>query len=105
MFFKKFKPIDIHKAKELVERGEAILIDVRKSEDFHASHINGAILLDKDSIDGFIKEVDKSKPIICYCYVGKSSCSFCKDLVKAGFSNVYNLKGGFEAWKKINPIR
>ncbi len=84
-----------------MDQEDTLVIDVRRPKDYELSHIDGALLGDKRDIH---KEIDASKrmsPIICYCYMGVSSKVACRNLTKAGFSRVLNLKGGYAAWNKV----
>ena len=71
-----------------------------KNKDYQESHIEGAMPLGNDTLNDFIAQTDRSTKIICYCYKGMSSKGYCDKLAKAGFRNVYNLKGGYDAWCK-----
>lgn len=42
---------------------------------------------------------DKNAKIVLYCRSGRMSTSAAQELVKKGFTNVYNLDGGWEGWK------
>ena len=98
--FKKSKQINVAQARSMIKEKNAIIIDVRKNKDFQQSHVEGALSIEGNAFNNFIDQTDKSKPIICYCYKGISSKRFCGKLTRAGFKNVYNLKGGYDAWRK-----
>ena len=98
MFWIRVKQIKAEDAKSLMEEG-ALMVDVRKPNDYEDSHVEGAILADKAKVHEVLDGEDKDRPIICYCYMGVSSRVACKNLKKAGFINVLNLKGGYAAWK------
>lgn len=84
----------------MIDKEEALLVDVRRPKDFEASHVEGAISADKNKVHEILDSEDRARPIICYCYKGVSSRVACKNLKKAGFIKVLNLKGGYDAWKK-----
>jgi len=103
MFWKRIKQITAEEAKSLIENEKALVVDVRKPKDYEKSHVEGAILADKRQVDNVVDDSDKDRPVICYCYMGISSRVAVKTLKKAGFTNVLNLKGGYDAWKKNLP--
>lgn len=100
MFWKRIKQITAKDAKKLLEEKGGLLYDVRQPEDYEKSHAKGALLANKHRIEYFIETNDKTKPVICYCYRGFSSRIACRQLMNAGFENVWNLKGGYAAWRK-----
>jgi thiosulfate sulfurtransferase len=100
LFFDQYSTVTAETAKEMIASGDIIVIDVRSPEAYEQQHIAGAVLGDKKNWDHFAVGLDKSKQVICYCYKGISSKTFCKKLKKSGFAKVYNLQGGFDAWKK-----
>jgi len=99
--FHQVRSVNALRAKEMIAGGNVIVIDVRSPEVYEQQHVDGAILGDEKNWDQFTKNLDKTKQVLCYCYKGVSSRSFCKKLKKAGFANVFNLQGGFDAWKKL----
>lgn len=101
MFFEdSVKSMDVPQAKEMISKGDVVIIDIRASEAYHAGHVNGAVFVDRNDCDEFIEQTECSEKILCYCYKGVGSKSFCQKLKQLGFKNVYSLEGGFEAWKK-----
>lgn len=77
------------------------LVDVRTAQEYALGHIEDATLIDVKS-DDFRKmmhhNLDKSKPVYVYCKLGGRGEKACDILQKDGFT-VYNLKGGYTAWK------
>lgn len=53
-----------------------------------------------DDIEGYLSEFPTAKDakIVVYCRSGSMSAISARDLVEVGYSNVYNLDGGFRAW-------
>ncbi|OSY86954.1 hypothetical protein WH52_13715 [Tenacibaculum holothuriorum] len=80
------------------------LVDVRTAQEYALGHIEDATLIDVKS-DDFKKMVhhnlDKSKPVYVYCKLGGRGEKACDILQKDGYT-VYNLKGGYTAWKIQN---
>ena len=94
-------------ATDLINHQEAVVVDVRPAADFHKGHIINAINIPSN---GFANQMGvlnkyKDKPIIVSCRSGAQSSSACQQLKKAGYEQVYNLKGGILAWQNANlPI-
>ena len=86
----------------LEQSAEALLIDVRKPEEFSYGHIKNAMNINWHD-DGFfemVSRLDKSKPVFIYCLTGGRADPAADNMRKMGFSNVYELKGGFLKWQK-----
>jgi rhodanese-related sulfurtransferase len=94
-------------ATEMINHQQAVVIDVRPAADFHKGHIINAINLPSNGFANQISTLNKhkEKPIIVACRSGAQSAAACAQLRKAGFEEVYNLKGGVLAWQSANlPI-
>jgi thioredoxin len=79
------------------------LIDVRTPQEFVKYHIRSAKNIDFQSPD-FKKEIeklDKTKPVLIYCLSGKRSNTALNLFREAGFTTVYELDGGINAWSKL----
>jgi phage shock protein E len=85
-----------------VERGDAVLIDVREESDWKKGHARDAKHLSRGVIEVEIEEQirDLNQPIICYCGGGSRSALVAESLQKMGYTNVRSLAGGFRAWKE-----
>ncbi len=107
-FSKGYKDIDAKTAWNLVKKG-ALFIDVRTTNEYKRAHAKGAKLVPLyDEIDGkiepnnnLIKKIeylandDYDRAIVVICRSGHRSSKVASMLVKAGFSKVYNVVGGF----------
>ncbi|RXA20483.1 rhodanese-like domain-containing protein [Methanosarcina sp. MSH10X1] len=100
--------ISVQEAKGMVEKGDVFVLDVRTPDEFNSSHIKGATLIPVSNASGSnlssnrllearIDEVPKKK-ILVYCRSGRRSVSASTMLVNAGYSEVYNMAGGINAW-------
>lgn len=80
-----------------------ILLDTREPEEFNVSHLNNAFCVGYDHFD-ITKTLqklpkDKDSKIVVYCSLGIRSEDIGEQLLKAGYTNVYNLYGGIFEWK------
>ena len=85
---------------QLINRENALLIDVSSVQDFEKGHIPGARHVAISQFDPENKDLAKAKdlPVAIYCRSGQTSGQAAQRLVKAGFSKVYWLDGGLSAW-------
>ena len=92
---------DIYKNK--ISTKDALVFDVRTSEEFNLGHIKGSINIDfydeKLFVD-FFEKINKTKPIYIYCRSGNRSKKSSEILKKIGFVKVYDLSGGYKNWIK-----
>lgn len=82
-----------------------MLVDVRTDGEYTAGFIKGAVNIDisADDFDRKMSHFDKNVPIAVYCAKGGRSASAAKKLKNLGFTQIYDLDGGFTAWKKVFP--
>jgi len=85
---------------QLVNRENALLIDVSSLQDFEKGHVPGAKHVAMSQFDPESKDLAKARdlPIAIYCRNGQTSAQAAKRLFKAGFAKVYWLEGGLAAW-------
>lgn len=96
-----FTTIDALGAKALLEKGEAILIDVREPVEFSNLSIENAILKPLSMISDSDISSDSPKKIIVQCRSGKRSQTACHQYSKAHpHIEFFNLDGGILAWQK-----
>lgn len=88
--------------KEKVIGKDVQLVDVRTPGEYNSGKIDDAINIDYMAADFKAKmaKLDKSKPVYIYCQAGGRSANAAKVLVEMGFKKVYDLKGGYGAYKK-----
>lgn len=95
------KNVSVPEATLLMNREDAVIVDVRESGEWSTGHIPNARHIALGQFDKRIGELDKFKarPVILCCASGNRSSSACGALKKAGFERVYNLDGGMRAWR------
>ncbi|WP_088331106.1 thiosulfate sulfurtransferase GlpE [Lacimicrobium sp. SS2-24] len=99
-----FQHLDILAANSKLSAGEAVLVDIRDPQSYASAHIDGALHLNNDNLQRFMDETPTTTPVIVCCYHGNSSQQAAQFLVQQGYSEVYSLDGGFEAWRLQFPV-
>ncbi|WP_417762674.1 rhodanese-like domain-containing protein [Shewanella sp.] len=104
MAFSKVKTINTQQATLLINKEEAVVIDVRGKDEFRKGHIVNAVNMPMADIKNSRANLEKhkSKPIILVCNAGMTSSQAAQILVKDGFEQVYSLKGGMGEWQAAN---
>jgi|TARA_B110000305_G_scaffold230112_1_gene281909 rhodanese-related sulfurtransferase len=84
----------------LVNRDNALILDVRDSKDFSAGHIVDALNIPFSNFDKRVGELDKFKdrPIIVVCKMGQHASGVGGKLKTLGFEKVHRLGGGMGEW-------
>lgn len=91
-------------AVQLINRRDAVVIDVRGAADYKAGHITNARHIPEGEIEARKKDLEKmkAKPIIVSCSRGNRAVSVANRLRKAGFEEAVALRGGIAAWQQAN---
>ncbi|MBR9884868.1 MAG: thiosulfate sulfurtransferase GlpE [Oceanospirillales bacterium] len=94
----KFKTISAQELPELLGRSNALLLDCRDLRDYRSGHIENALHLHEGLRESLLMRGDKHREIVIYCYHGHASEHVAEMFADFGFSEVYSLAGGFNAW-------
>lgn len=88
-------------AVEIINHGNGVVVDVRTPAEFATGHIIHAISFDSTEPDSKLKKLNKyiQMPVILVCAHGKRSAQCLKRLQAHGFTQVYSLVGGMQAWQ------
>ena len=95
-------------ATQMINRQDALLLDVREQAEYAQAHILNARGLPLSQLEARIGDIEKfkDKPLIVYCATDNRSSSAAATLKKRGFSNVVILSGGFAAWQQAGlPVQ
>jgi len=89
-------------ATQLMNREDAVVVDVRPVADFAKGHILGARSIPLAELEKRAGDLDKykAKPVIIYCDAGNRAGGGVALLRRNGFANVVNLTGGYAAWQQ-----
>jgi rhodanese-related sulfurtransferase len=84
----------------LMNQGGTLVLDIREGEDFAAGHLPRARHIPLSQLSNRVEEIGKfkDKTVIVTCRTGARAGSASRLLRKAGFTAVYQLKGGLAAW-------
>lgn len=84
------------KLKEL----KGTLVDVRTPQEFKSGHIKNAINIDfrSPNFNSQFEKFDRDQPLFIYCRSGMRSMMGGKKLAQMGFTQIYDLKGGYLNW-------
>ena len=101
------KPMDVTELKRRMDAGDAFqLIDVRTPDEQQIAKVDGAKLLD-ETLKGQIESLPKDTTLIFMCHTGRRSQNAAEYFLNQGFTKVYNVSGGIDAWslKVDNSVR
>lgn len=101
------KTIKAQEAVRLMNDENSIVVDVRLEKEFKEGHILDSIHIPVGALESRIKELDKAKDhtVILNCQTGMRSKQGGAILKKHGFTNLYSIDGGMNAWTSANfPI-
>lgn len=91
--------------KEITTKQNIQVLDVRTPGEYFLGHIKNALQADwndKKEFDRRIGFIDKNKPVYVYCLSGGRSAAAANKLRRLGYSTVYELAGGTNAWQAAN---
>jgi thiosulfate sulfurtransferase len=93
--------IQIHEAKNKLDRKNCLFVDIRDPASYQAAHIPGAVHLHDGNVQDFVQNTAKDADVVVYCYHGNSSLGAAAFFMENGFESVASMSGGFEAWRQV----
>lgn len=99
--------VSVQNSFDFIFEVEPFILDVRRQDEFDLGKIENAYLIPVVELAGRLGELpaDLSTPMIIYCAAGTRGMWALSLLKLAGYTNVRNMTGGFNAWKAANlPI-
>jgi hydroxyacylglutathione hydrolase len=91
--------MSVQECEKRMHAGGLQVLDVRRSGEWGAGHIEGATWWPLDNFKVSPPEMDRSAPVAVHCKSGYRSMIACSLLHRAGFCDVINVIGGFDAWQ------
>jgi molybdopterin/thiamine biosynthesis adenylyltransferase/rhodanese-related sulfurtransferase len=94
--------IDATHARDRIESGEPVVVDVREQDEWDEGHIPGAVHVPRGHLESRIERLapDAARPVVVYCSAGNRSAFAAKTLAELGYEDVVSLAGGFTDWKR-----
>jgi sulfur-carrier protein adenylyltransferase/sulfurtransferase len=94
--------VDSTRARELLDSGEPLVLDVREQDEWDEGHLPGAIHIPRGNLESRIEraESDHTRQIVVYCAAGNRSAFAAKTLEELGYEDVVSIAGGFTDWKR-----
>jgi rhodanese-related sulfurtransferase len=91
-------------AVQMINRKDALILDVREPAEFAGGHAPNARNLPLSQLEKRLGEIQKFKerPAVVFCQSGARAHSACGVLKKAGFTQIAVLAGGIGAWQQAN---
>ena len=97
---KGFKEITVSELNAIMgSDSEFLLFDVRTKEERKVALIEGSVILDENAVSK-IGRLPKEARLIFYCHSGVRSAEAARYFSENGYSNVFNLSGGIDAWSQ-----
>ncbi len=92
--------VDPHTLGAWLERGEAVLIDVREPHEYGAERIHGALLCPLSAFEPRTLPEEGNRRVVFHCGTGKRSAAAVRKCLEAGVPLPTHLAGGLAAWKR-----
>ena len=94
--------VDAVHARELIETGDPLILDVREQDEWDEGHIPRAVHIPRGNLESRIESAaaDRARSIVVYCAAGNRSAFAAKTLEELGYEDVVSLAGGFTDWKR-----
>lgn len=98
------KSVSTAEATRLINKEDALVLDIRGKKEWETGRINGAIHIPLADLDRRLNELEKhkDKPVIVVCNMGQTAGAATKKLRTAGFTQAVRLSGGMTEWRGQN---
>lgn len=91
--------LSVEEAAEGIREGRLAALDVRARSEWDSGHLPGVSNIPLGYLADQIDSLSPTQPLVLHCQTGARSAIAASLLQSQGFSEVYNLEGGIEAWK------
>ena len=85
------------RTRELLERDEALVVDVREPYEREAGHVAGSRHIEMERLASQAETIDKDQPVLFYCRLGARSAMAAQAFRRSGY-DAYTMTGGLTEW-------
>ena len=99
-----FHDVKVAEFEKLTKAGKGTILDVRTPKEYAEGHVSGSVNINyfyKDFKDQ-VGKLERAKPVYVYCHSGGRSSKAMNIMKSQGFTTIYNLTGGYAAWKNLH---
>ena len=89
--------VSVQELKDVLDAGEALVVDVREPDEYAQGHVPGARLAPLHTVPGLVGELPTDEPVYLVCAVGARSAQAATFLARQGIDAV-NVDGGTRDW-------
>ena len=94
------REVDPETLRGWLDAGKAVLIDIREPDEYAREHIPGSRLVPLSSFNAKDFAKDHDKIAVFHCASGSRTREAAPRILGMGFTEVYHLEGGLQAWKE-----
>jgi rhodanese-related sulfurtransferase len=100
----RYREVSSNEAAELIKNEQPVILDVRTSGEYSRGHLQNAVLLPVQQLQGRLGDLAayKDREILVYCATGNRSTVASKILIDNGFKQIVNMRHGIYDWAKKN---
>ncbi|CCD28998.1 Putative rhodanese-related sulfurtransferase [Candidatus Glomeribacter gigasporarum BEG34] len=101
MLTRRARALSIAQATQLINRRNALVIDVRSADEYQCGHLPRARRIGLDELQSRIARIAKNKnhPVLLVCQTGVRTRRAEATLKQMGYTEVFGLQGGLAAWQ------
>ena len=91
-------------ATRLMNQGATLILDIREAAEYASGHLPRARHIPLGDLSKRVDEIGKfkDKPVIVTCKTGARAAGALRTLRQAGFNQVFQLRGGIDAWQQAS---
>jgi rhodanese-related sulfurtransferase len=96
--------VSLEEAKEMIDGGNAVVIDVRQPDEWASGHVAGAVHIPVDDVIARIDELPAGKDLLFICAMGARSGLACEMAAAMSLASdrLFNIEAGTPAWIQGN---